>query len=449
MSFVLFIAYILFTYLRPFDTIALGLAPYRPMLVLWSLAFFAGSLRAASRDELAARPAHFGLLGMLVGSIALSNFANQSTSGALSAVADFSAAAMLMVLCLLNITSLRRLKVTCAVIASCVIFLAALGVFSWHTGYLAEELVLKQSANEDAVLNLVDQAAGFIAIPAQDHTGQYFLRLRSLGFLNDPNDFAQTLVMVLPMLWWFYVPGRRFRNFWVVVAPGALVAYSIYLTQSRGALLGLAALGLFVAQRMLGWLRTMLLATLVVIAVGVLSFGGREFSVREQSAAQRVEAWQEGITMLRSKPVLGVGYGRFTEHHYLTAHNSFVLCFAELGFVGYFAWMGLIVLAFKGLSQAIRLAPQGSPERELAGVLSASLIAFLSCSWFLSRTYSPGLFVLLALCVASRFGVKNLDGLASAAVLDEPLQWRQSTLVAMVVSIAGVYAFVVLQRNTS
>ena len=449
MSFVLFIAYILFTYLRPFDTIAVGLAPYRPMLVLWALAFFAAGLRAASRHELAARPVHFGLLGMLVGSIVLSLFANQSASSALPAVADFSTAAMLMVLCLLNITSFRRLQVTCVVIACSVIFLAALGVFSWHTGYMAEELVLQQSADEDAFLDTAAQVAGPTGIPAQDHTGQYFLRLRSFGFLNDPNDFAQTLVMVLPMLWWFHIPGRRFRNLWVVAAPAALVTYAIYLTQSRGALLGGAALALLGAQRTLGWFRTMLLAVLVVVSIGVLSVGGREMSVKEQSAAQRVEAWQEGITMLRSKPVLGVGYGRFTDHHYLTAHNSFVLCFAELGLVGYFAWIGLIVLAFKGLSQAIRLAPQGSPERELAGVLRASLIAFLSCAWFLSRTYSPGLFALLALCVSSRFGVQNFDGMPSVAVLDEPLQWRQSTLVAMAVSIIGVYAFVLLQRNTS
>jgi hypothetical protein len=448
MSFVLFIAYILCTYLRPFDTIAVGLAPYRPMLVLWALAFSAAGLRALSLQEIAARPAHFGLLGMLVASIGLSEFTNQWAGGALPAIADFSTSAMLMVLCLLTLTSLRRLQVACAVIVCSVIFLAALGVYSWHTGYMAEELVLKQGADEDAVFDPATLAEGPIAIPAQDHTGRYFLRLRSLGFLNDPNDFAQTLVMVLPMLWWFYIPGRRLRNLWTVAVPGALIAYAIYLTQSRGALLGVAALGMLVAQRVLGWLRTMLLAALVVVGIGVLSFGGREISVKEQSAAQRVEAWQEGLTMLRSKPILGVGYGNFTNHHYLTAHNSFVLCFAELGLVGYFAWMGLIVLTFKGLSQAIRLAPPGSPERELAGVLRASLIAFLSCAWFLSRTYSPGLFALLSLCVASRFGVKYSDGVSSLAILDEPLRWRQSTLIAMAVSIAGVYGFVVLQRNT-
>ncbi len=447
MSFALFILYILFTYLRPFETIAPDLAPYRPMLILWALAFVTAGARALARNEVAARPVHFGLLGLLIASIALSQIANQWAGGALPAVAEFSTAAMLMVLCMLNLTSLRRLQVTCVVIACSVIVLAGLSTVSFHTGFMADELVLRQNTNDDDESDLPEEVQEHAA-PADDKSGRYLLRARSLGFLNDPNDFAQTLVMALPLLWWFYVPGRWLRNLFVVAAPGALLGYAIYLTQSRGALLGVAALGLLAAQRFLGLFRTLLLAALLVAGMSILSFGGRELSSKEQSAAQRVEAWQQGITMLRAKPVLGVGYGNFTDHHYLTAHNSFVLCFAELGLVGYFAWIGLIVLTYKGLEQALRLAPPNAPERELALALKASLVAFLACAWFLSRTYSPGLFVLLALCVASWFGVRQIHGPPPQAVLEMPLVWRMSTLATMVVSIAAVYAFVLVQRQT-
>ncbi len=448
MSFGLFIVYILFTYLRPFETIAPDLGPYRPMLILWALAFVSAGTRAVLRGEIAARPVHFGLLGMLIVCIGLSQVANQWVGGALPAIADFSTAAMLMVLCLLNLTSLRRLQVTCIVITCSVIVLAAMGSVSFHTGLMAEELVLRQntSDDDDDDADKYSDTHEYVA-PAQDKSGRYLLRVRSLGFLNDPNDFAQAMVMVLPMLWWFYRPGRWLRNLLVVIAPGALLGYTIYLTQSRGALLGVAGLGLLVSQRLFGWFKTGLMTAVVVAAVGIVSFGGRELSTKEQSAAQRVEAWQEGITMLRNKPVLGVGYGNFTDHHYLTAHNSFVLGFAELGLVGYFAWLGLIVLTYKGIAQAVRLAPPSTPEKKLALVLQASLIAFLACSWFLSRTYSPGLFVLLALCVASWFGVRQIHGPPPQAVLEEPLAWRTTTLVAMVASILAVYAFVVFQRT--
>ena len=38
-------------------------------------------------------------------------------------------------------------------------------------------------------------------IPALDKSGWFLWRLKSVGFLADPNDFAQVLVMTLPMLW--------------------------------------------------------------------------------------------------------------------------------------------------------------------------------------------------------------------------------------------------------
>ena len=446
MSFGLFILYILFTYLRPFEAIAPELGVYRPMLILWVLAFVSAGTRALMRNEIAARPVHFGLLGMLIVCIGLSQVANQWAGGALPAIADFSTAAMLMVLCLLNLTSLRRLQVTCIVITCSILVLAAMGSIAFHTGFMAEELVLRQNTSDDDEDEIREEVQEYAA-PAHDKSGRYLLRVRSLGFLNDPNDFAQAMVMVLPMLWWFYAPGRLLRNLFVVAAPGVLLGYAILLTQSRGALLGVAGLLLLASQRMFGWLKTSVMAAVVVGAVGIVSVGGRELSTKEQSAAQRVDAWQEGITMLRNKPVLGVGYGNFTDHHYLTAHNSFVLGFAELGLVGYFAWLGLIVLTYKGIAQAVRLAPPSTPEKKLALVLQASLIAFLACSWFLSRTYSPGLFVLLALCVASWFGVRRIYGPPPQAVLEEPLTWRMTTLVAMVVSILAVYAFVVFQRT--
>ncbi len=447
MSFGLFIVYILFTYLRPFETVAPDLGVYRPMLILWVLAFVSAGTRAIVRNEIAARPVHFGLLGMLIVCIGLSQVANQWAGGALPAIADFSTAAMLMVLCLLNLTSLRRLQVTCVVITFSVVVLAIMGSVAFHTGFMADELVLRQNTSIDEDEGEVHEEAQDYGAPALDKSGRFLLRVRSLGFLNDPNDFAQTMVMVLPMLWWLYAPGRPLRNLLVVAAPGAMLGYTILLTQSRGALLGVAGLTLLVSMRRFGWVKTAVMAAVVVAAVGIVSFGGRELSTKEQSAAQRVEAWQEGITMLRNKPVLGVGYGNFTDHHYLTAHNSFVLGFAELGLVGYFAWLGLIVLTFKGITQGVRLAPPGTPEKKMALALQASLIAFLACSWFLSRTYSPGLFVLLALCVAGWFGVRRTHGPPPQAVLEEPLTWRMTTVFAMVASILGVYGFVLFQRG--
>ena len=445
MSFTLFIVYILCTYLRPFEMFAPELNVYRPMFILLGLAMTTSIARALSDKQVAAQRVHFGLLGLLVATIGLSQVANQWAGGALAAIGDFSASAVLMVLCFLNLTSLRRLQITCVAILCSVVALAALGTYSFHTGYMANELVLKQSAIDDNGNNAPDLAEAS-EIPAQDKSGRYFLRLRSLGFLNDPNDFAQVMVMVLPLLWWVAQPGRWLRNLFVVGVPGAVLGYAIYLTQSRGALLGVGALLVLLMHRVLGTIKTGLLAASALIALGAISIGGRTLSTNEESAAQRIEAWYEGWKMLRSKPLFGVGYGNFVDHHYLTAHNSFVLCFAELGLIGYFAWLGLIVLTFQGLNRAVRFAPEGSPERTLAVLLRASLTAYMACAWFLSRSYQPGLYVVLSLGIASWFCTRRLMTPEQLRPPVEPIPWPRATLMAVVLSISGVYMFIVAQR---
>ena len=65
--------------------------------------------------------------------------------------------------------------------------------------------------------------------------------------------------------------------------------------------------------------------------IAASAIGGRAISSKEQSAAERIEAWSVGLELLKWRPLFGAGYGNFTDHHHLTAHNSFVLCFAELG----------------------------------------------------------------------------------------------------------------------
>jgi putative inorganic carbon (hco3(-)) transporter len=445
MSFVLFVVYILCTYLRPFEMFAPALNEYRPMLLLLVVALVPAVVRAATRHEAGARAVHFGLLGLFVLAIGVSQVANQWVGGALVSIADFSASAILMVLCFLNLTSIRRLQVTCIAIAASAVLLAGLGIYSFHTGYKAEELVLRQNpTNVDALESVVVEDMS--PIPAQDTSGRYFLRLRSLGFLNDPNDFAQFMVMVLPLLWWTHSPGRWMRNLFVLGIPAVMLGYAIYLTQSRGALLGVAAVLLLAAHRFLGTVKTVILVLMAVAAMGIVSFGGRELSTNEESAAQRIDAWYAGWNMLKAKPLFGVGYGNFLDYNHLTAHNSFVLCFSELGLFGYFAWLGLIVLTFMGLNRAIQLAPLDTPERNLTVMLRASLVAYLACAWFLSRTYQPGLYVVLALCISAWVCVQKLAAPNAPQVLQEVLPWPKQTVMAMVISIAAVYLFIAAQR---
>ena len=64
---------------------------------------------------------------------------------------------------------------------------------------------------------------------------------------------------------------------------------------------------------------------------------------------RRAEAWATGLDMFKHSPIFGVGARLFNEHHFLTAHNSFVLTLAELGLIGMMLFVTFIYLSFKTL----------------------------------------------------------------------------------------------------
>ncbi|SDD66225.1 O-antigen ligase family protein [Aquimonas voraii] len=445
MAFALFLLYVVFTFLRPVELFAPGLAEARPMLVLWLLAFAAALLSTLMQRRIALRPVHAGLLIAFIAALALSRVANGWAGGAMDAVSEFSASALLLVLAAMNLTRLRRLQWTLATVTLCMLVLSLFAVNAYETGHRADDFVLRQGTGDEADL----VAAGYTGVPAEDDTGQSLWRVHGLGILNDPNDFGQALVMSLPLLALAWRPRRALRNALIVGLPMALMLYAIYLTHSRGALLGIAVLGLMALRGWLGSLRTAVIGALgLVLAMGLGLAGGREFSTQEQSAGQRIEAWYEGLQMFRENPLFGVGYGAFTDYHPLTAHNSFVLCFAELGLVGLLPWVALLVLAWRELGQVAGLAPPGSTEARMAEALRMALLGFLACAWFLSRTYQPLLYLLLGLCIAAAWAARE-RALASPETHNWPApRWQFAAVFTALGSIVVVYAFVVLERIT-
>jgi hypothetical protein len=444
MSFAVFNLYIVFTFLRPFEFVPEG-EQYRPMLVLWAIAFVLALFAALRSGEQAAHGVHYRLLLAFFVSIFLSSLARVGIGYAAQSVGHFSASAMLMVLTLLNVTTLRRLRIACITISLCMLVLAVAGIVSYHTGWNSPLLVLRQDVEGDFERLSVDPST---LVPAQDRSGRYLWRLRSVGFLSDPNDFAQALVFTLPLLVLTVGRSGRVARLLRFGAPAATLGYATALTHSRGAIVGIGVMLLLALRRVLGGFKSALLTGLVAAGGLLTGFGGgRAFSSQEQSAAERIEAWWVGINLLKTYPMLGAGYGQFTEHHGLTAHNSYVLCFAELGLLGLFIWLGMIVLTYRGLaaSEAAGMLHGGMvSEAQMASLLKASLVGALACCWFLSRTYAPFLYMLMGLAI----GARHCASKALQARQLEPMavpRWRAATACACVACVLVANAFVIVQ----
>ena len=122
-------------------------------------------------------------------------------------------------------------------------------------------------------------------------------------------------------------------NVFVVLVPAAVLLWATYLTHSRGGLIALAAVTLLASRKKLGTAPSTILAVVFVFGMLALDFtGGRGISAVD--GADRLEAWASGLEMFKSSPLFGIGFNNFADLNGITAHNSFVLCLAELGLLG-------------------------------------------------------------------------------------------------------------------
>ena len=257
------------------------------------------------------------------------------------------------------------------------------------------------------------------------------MRSKATGIFGDPNDLAAAMDAGLALCL-----ARIARAHWgmrlVYLAMSGLMMWAVLLTNSRGGLLALILmLSVFLLVFTRGKAGALFLAA--VIAVGMLKFGPSRMSQMdssEDSANSRLVFWANGVEHLLQSPLTGVGYGNFPNiNGGTTAHNSFVLCFTELGLPGVFCWVGCLYYCFQNApdpdgrsrirQQADRAPPSAAgdgegaarskpvpPERDVdfydRNGARLALVGFLGAAFWLSRTYVPNLYLLVSLCVSQQ-----------------------------------------------
>jgi O-antigen ligase len=288
------------------------------------------------------------LLGLIV-AIALSEVAHGWLGGVLEGWRMFLPSAAVFFFIVVNVTTVRRLKiVTLAAVASCLVVTVE-ALCGYYAGFHGEMFILQTN----------------ISSPQDEVIGQ-LTRIRGAGFLSDPNDLAQILLIVLPLVFIAWRRGRVVVNFFIVLLPAALVLWTTYLTHSRGGLIALAAVALMAARKKLGTPASMALAGVLVLGMLALDFtGGRGISAAD--GADRLEAWANGLEMFKSSPLFGIGFNGFTDLYEITAHNSFVLCLAELGILGSTLWLALMVTTTTSLNRIIGVQEKMAGQKQAEG----------------------------------------------------------------------------------
>ena len=238
--------------------------------------------------------------------------------------------------------------------------------------------------------------------------------------LGDPNDLS--LVLMFPVSFLaaelFDKSANKYRRLFAAV--GLLLAISgVIATQSRGGLLGIAAiLSFFLYQKVknpivVGMCAAVaMLAMMVFAGIGDRQSGGAAEDGVDASAMGRIYAWQAAINMALSNPLTGVGVDNFYVNYYFysphwdgknhAVHSTWFQVLGETGFVGIGIFVLLIASIYRSLSRVycINALNHNDQVAVNANALKAGLIGFMVAGTFLTQAFTWPLYIILALTIA-------------------------------------------------
>lgn len=224
-------------------------------------------------------------------------------------------------------------------------------------------------------------------------------RVRWRGTFADPNELSVAVGAAMSFAFALHASMRKkFRHLFLGAAI-ALATYCVMLTGSRGGVLVLLAVfgAYFIKQYgMRG------LAVGALMSSPLLLLGGRAGEDAEASSLERIGALYEGIDFFKGSPIFGLGQGQFVENYFITAHNSYLLAAAELGFPGMLLWTALVYVSVK-IPYQIATNPTPGVDPRLVPYALALVVSFagiLVGIFFLSFCYHNMLFIYFGLAGA-------------------------------------------------
>ena len=371
------IVYTLYFYIRPHEFVS-ALHGGRTMLIVESTAFASALVKITltrGRFRLFNSPQD-KLMWWFVAAIALSHLSQFKFDAAIGALFSFMNVLVFYFLITNLVDSERRLRVFSGVLVFLTLVLAVQGIVQYYLGS-----------------GLAGQTVGDEG------------RIQSLGGFANPNALAMALLVGLAFCYYDIVATRNKLGRFYCLAAAVTIFVAIYLTNSRGTMLALGALATILLVRRAGWKNG--LAASAVVFVLILVFGPSRMSTispTEPSAYGRIVAWNTGLEFLKSRPFFGIGAEAWgSEYAAMVAHNSLVHCAAELGMFGLLPWVMLIFISMKNVRFVSRASVEvpGSGLRVEADKILLAGLAYVFTSMFISKTYSPLLYVIVALSCAA------------------------------------------------
>ncbi|HME01068.1 MAG TPA: O-antigen ligase family protein [Terriglobia bacterium] len=227
------------------------------------------------------------------------------------------------------------------------------------------------------------------------------------GSYSNPNDLATALSIALPFCLAFALRKSPVWRKWPWIPSILIMAYAVFLTESRGGLLALVvSAGTSIWEFGVRGGRRYLVVIAAVVALGAGIAGGGGIKARFAgtfgedlmsagartaygSALERREMLRKSIELTLEHPLFGIGPNNFTSttSHWRETHNNYTQLSAEGGIPALILFLMILWRSFVNLRETRQLAGKGSEEDLWASALKASLLGFMVGSFFSSVAY--------------------------------------------------------------
>jgi probable O-glycosylation ligase (exosortase A-associated) len=259
------------------------------------------------------------------------------------------------------------------------------------------------------------------------------------SFISGNNEIALALVMIIPLLHYFQVVSKKIWVRHSLTVAMLLCAIASLGSYSRGALLAIIAMVVFL------WFKSkhkFRLAILFILAIPImLAFMPEQWTQRmdtiniyeeDESVQGRFSAWGMAFNLAKDRPLVGGGFIVITPElfaRYTTdptnvvpraAHSIYFQALGEHGFVGLGLYLLLGFLTWRSGVWIIRNTRDLSGYQwasSLASMIQVSLIGFATGGAFLSLLYFDVPYYLMTAMIATRILVeKELEEKAALAI---------------------------------
>ncbi len=237
--------------------------------------------------------------------------------------------------------------------------------------------------------------------------GNYHVYGPAGTFIGDNNAIGMALIMLLPLMRYLQLRANKIWMRVGLIASMVLTVIAILGTQSRGALVGIVAMALFlILKSRKRFILLVMMALMIPLAFSIMpeTWFERMRTIEtyqiDKSAQGRFRAWTYAIDVARERPFVGGGFEAFLGR--TDAHSIYFEVLGEHGFVGLalFLWLGWFT--WRTGTWVIRKTKKLDELRwagDLAAMLQVSLVGYAAAGAFLGLAYFDFYYHLVALMV--------------------------------------------------